>query len=168
MNLKAFLILFCGAMALFSCTQETQRLVTDRYSDGSDQRVLFFKGDTTNLVQEVTFYPSGDTLSSIFYEKDGTTKSMENQYYENGNFRMLGQYKNGKRLGVWKAFFPDGKLQSIRNYNAEGKEEGVSQVYKQEGKYYYLFLSGYFKDGEKRGTWKFYNRNGDVIQTKNH
>ncbi len=152
----------------FSCAQGEKRIVTERYTDGKERIVLVCKGDTSHMIKYLEVHPSGKTAREILYEEDGILKKSEVHLYENGDIKQEGAYKKGHRVGIWRAFFKAGKLQSLRNYNEDGKEEGLYQVYKQEGSYYYLFISGFFNNGEKRGTWKFFNRDGDVIQSVNH
>jgi len=166
-----FLSVFFGLAILLcytSCRQKEGRFLADKHPNGANKRVIEFKGDTAHIVREIELFESGDTSRVASYETDGETIKSEIIYFPNKEIRQSGQYKNGQRFGVWKAFFTTGQLQSIRNYNDEGNEEGLSNVYKLEGDYYYLFLSGYFSNGEKRGTWKFFNRNGDVIKAVSH
>lgn len=160
----SLVVLFCYT----SCGHKEGEFIADKHPSGSVKKVIEFKGDSTHLVREVEFFEVGDISRVAHYEQDGKTLRSETIYYPNKEIKQSGQYNYGQRYGVWKAFFPSGQLQSIRNYNEAGKEEGLSNVYKLEGGYYYLFISGYFSNGEKRGTWKFFNRNGDVIKAINN
>lgn len=153
---------------VLSCDQEVKRQVNERYSDGKEKIVVMFIGDSTHMVRYLEVHPSGSIAKEILYEPNGTSRKSEEHIYENGEVKQIGEYKNDHRYGVWKAFFPTGELQSIRNYDEEGLEEGLCQVYKLENGHYYLFMSGYFSKGEKRGSWRFYNRDGDTIKTLNH
>ena len=160
----SLVVLFCFT----SCGHKEGEFIADKHPNGAVKKVIEFKGDSTHLVRVVEFFEVGDTSRVAYYEEDGKTLRSEIVYYPNKETKQSGRYNLGQRYGVWKAFFPSGQLQSIRNYNEAGKEEGLSNVYKLEGGYYYLFISGYFSNGEKRGTWKFFNRNGDVIKTINN
>lgn len=163
-----FFISIAAVLMVVSCNKEEKRVVKERYSDGKEKIVISFKGDTTHMVQYLEIHPSGKIAREIEYEANGVNRASERYIYEDGEVKLIGVYKNDHRFGVWKAFFPGGELQSIRNYNEDGKEEGLSQVYKLENGHYFLYLSGYFSNGEKRGTWKFYNRDGDIIKTLNY
>lgn len=54
-------------------------------------------------------------------------------YFENGNLKTKGQYKNNNRVGGWKGYYKTGELRTEFSYNSKGKR---TRLYKQ-----------YFKDG---------------------
>lgn len=159
-----FLIIF----GLASCTQEQKTLVKERYDSGAEKIVLKFIGDTTHLVSEIQMYPTGKMMSEVIFEEGGKQKSSEKTFHPDGKVKVEGMYQNGLRNGVWKAYFPNGDLQSVRNYGPDGLEEGMSQVYSNKDGDYYLFYSGYYSKGQKKGTWYVYNKDGDIINTSNH
>lgn len=76
----------------------------------------------------------------------------ETNFYIKNKDRFLfeqGEYKDGKRIGRWIQFFPDGKIFSITNY-LEGFRHGEYKVYNQRGK---LATVGHFKLDLKDGIW---------------
>ncbi|NLK56111.1 MAG: hypothetical protein GX292_00980 [Bacteroidales bacterium] len=38
------------------------------------------------------------------------------EYFDNGNLRTIGKYSNGKEVGVWKYYSPNGILTLKRKY----------------------------------------------------
>jgi len=166
--MKKILLVLVVLLMVFSACKKPVKLVKDTYENGEVKSVIECLGDTNHLVKVYDLYPSGDTAKVIYYAADGVSKDRETLFYEGGNFKMGGRYQNEGRVGVWKAFFKNGNLQSVRNYNTNGKEEGIYEVYTINNGHYYLYIQGFFKDGEKRGTWKFFNRDGDIIKSINH
>ncbi|MFK7756358.1 MAG: toxin-antitoxin system YwqK family antitoxin [Flavobacteriales bacterium] len=150
------------------CQKKIETLTKEHYKNGAEKLTITYMGDTTHLVSATTFYPSGKLFMKVVYQENGSLPLSEEYFYENGEIKQVGTYMGEQRAGTWKAFFPTGQLQSMRNYNDQGKEEGIYEVYKLEGDYYYPYIRGFFSNGEKRGTWKFFNRDGDTIKTVNH
>ena len=60
----------------------------------------------------VETYPNGNTLKSQFFDRKGDCVK-EVEFYSTGAVKMEGAMKNGQREGEWKAYFPDGKTQTI-------------------------------------------------------
>lgn len=61
-------------------------------------------------------------------KKDGVWK----EYYPNGILKYDGAYKDNMPDGEWKFYFESGKIKSIENYQ-NGKQHGVFIVYDEEG-----------------------------------
>lgn len=45
------------------------------------------------------------------------------EYYENGNIRLTGQYKNGERVGKWIEYHQNGKVSREKIYDENTDEE---------------------------------------------
>jgi len=135
----------------------------------------------------IWYYPNGSVLREENYRKglrdglmeeffeDGTLitkgefidgKKEDEWFYELGDHKEIGKYIDGERHGVWKYFFPNGKL------HFEGKfVDGLP-----DGKHKYYFESGKIKReenyimGVKTGNWKSYNELGElslIVEYKN-
>ena len=96
------------------------------------------------------FYPSGELKRLVNFE-DGKEAGMAYEYdkegtiiteevYDDGFLKEREQYnrydENGKKTGTWREFYPDGTLKRVTN----------------------------FKDGEKKGLYKEYNKKGKLIE----
>ncbi|MFB6257739.1 MAG: toxin-antitoxin system YwqK family antitoxin [Flavobacteriales bacterium] len=103
---------------------------------------------------------SEKTRKEPLFEKDA--KKRELIRYPNGNKKMMGKYRNGKRHGVWSSWYKDGSLRSELRYE-NGKRHGFYKTWYKNGK---LRYKGQYHHGERSGTWTFYNRKGEVIRTK--
>ncbi len=159
---------YCYAVIilLFSCSEEIKTKVVSSYPVGNKKELISYIGDTTFLVKAEEYYENGQLAKKFEYEKDGKTKSFQTEYYENGGVKLEGGLKNGVRSGIWKAYFPTGEVQTLANYNEMGKEEGMYKVYALNDGVHYVSYSGYYRQGERRGVWNFFNKEGVVINTK--
>lgn len=122
------------------CTSHRIELVEERFEDGSPKvvRIYDHEGDTL---------PSGE----IFY-------------YPDGQLRMKGNFKDGKRQGKWSYWYPNGNLWSQGEYR-NGEEHGLKTVWHENGQKYY---EGYYKNGKRTGTWTFWNKDGSLIKEVNY
>jgi len=161
-----YLVVLLLSLLCIGCQKEIGTAITQKHANGTPKTEITFLGDSTHLVSQVKYFPSGQVFQKIEYQEDGVLPKSEEIFYENCELKHAGAYKNDHRVGTWKAYFPTGQLQSMRNYNEEGKEEGVYQVYLKDGDYYYLYIQGFYRNGEKKGNWNFYNRDGDIIKTQ--
>lgn len=107
-------------------------------------------------------YPGGQPHYVRYYEKtkDGESCIREVEYYENGVVKMEGSLSDGHRDGEWKAYFPDGRPQSIGAFK-DGLREGASQVYYDNGN---LLMEGTYSKGKRVGVWCEYNEMGIKIR----
>jgi hypothetical protein len=90
-----------------------------------------------------------DTIGGIYHE-----------FYENGNVKVKGIYKNNKRDGDWSFFYDNGKLWSWGEYT-DGVRNGGSSVYYENG---VLKMEGTYLNNKQVGIWKFYNKEGKLIK----
>ncbi len=82
-------------------------------------------------------------------------------YYNNGKERMKGVIKEGKREGLWQAWYENGNLWSEAEYK-NGTNHGISVTYFESGKKRY---EGKFETGKKIGIWKYYNEKGELVKS---
>lgn len=80
------------------------------------------------------------------------------EYHPNGKLKKKGTLVDGKRDGVWEAYFENGLLQSRHTYS-HGIDNGAVAVYYENGAYRY---KGLFNMGKKYGEWVSYNEQGDT------
>ena len=100
-NMKKVLLFFAVMFAMVSCTAQLTEKVVETY-------------------------PDGKTLKTQYFDKQGVCVK-EVEYYKSGQVKMEGGMKGEKREGEWKAYFPDGRLQSMGQFNA-GLRTGVAKV----------------------------------------
>ena len=92
--------------------------------------------------------------------KDGKKDGLWKYYYDTNQLREEGNYQDGKREGLWK-YYILGQLRTKGNYE-NGKKEGFWKHYYPNGK---LREEGNFKDGELISV-KCWDKNGTEIKCK--
>ena len=133
-NMKKVLLFFAVMFAMVSCTAQLTEKVVETY-------------------------PDGKTLKTQYFDKQGVCVK-EVEYYKSGQVKMEGGMKGEKREGEWKAYFPDGRVQSIGTF-VNGLRTGVATVWQENGN---LLQEGFYKEGKHCGKWKFYDEQGDLIK----
>ncbi len=85
--------------------------------------------------------------------------SLWKDYWENGNLKEKGYYKNGKKDGIWEEYSEEsGNLKYMTTYQ-EGEEHGLFEAYNDNGT---LDRKGNYKNGEKDGLWIDHWSNGQL------
>jgi antitoxin component YwqK of YwqJK toxin-antitoxin module len=75
-----------------------------------------------------------------------------------------GEMKDGKRNGVWKCLYDDGKVQMEGSYAADLKE-GAWKIYHTNGQ---LAAVGSYVKGQEKGKWTFYDETGKVLMENDY
>ena len=90
----------------------------------------------------------------------GKREGLWKEYYETGEVRSIGYYKNGNPINEWKFFFPTQTIEIIGNYNQKGEKEG-------EWKWYYpnreILMIENYSDGELDGPFVAFDEAGNII-----
>lgn len=76
---------------------------------------------------------------------------------------QLNQYRNGKKEGVWRDYYKNGKLKSESNYS-EGIKKGVCKEWWETGK---LWTEGIYVNDQANGLMKWYNDQGILVASGN-
>ena len=78
-----------------------------------------------------------------------------------------GDYKNGKKHGPWKLYYPNGQLKSEATFH-EGLYTGYYCSYHENGakkfEGRYAPIRGNSRDGRKEGEWLIHNRDGVPVE----
>lgn len=117
------------------------RKVMGTYSDKNPQVVYFYELDDNKKVTD--------------------KKVGEMYYYQDKKVYVGGGMKNNLRDGVWKAYHPNGNIQTDAFYIG-GKEEGDYTVYYDNEQ---ILYTGHYTNGNCDGEWKFYSKNGKLTKT---
>lgn len=107
------------------------------------------------------FYESGKLKSSVIYKK-GKVDNYAVFYYDNkrNSVHIRTQFNDDKLVGEYREFFENGRLKVTINYK-EGIPDGRAEYFYPNGN---IKISGKYKNGERNGKWKFYNRFGELIR----
>ena len=85
-------------------------------------------------------------------------------YYGNQRLKEKGNYKDGKKEGLWEGYFENGQLEYKEN-RRDGKREGILEYYHENGK---LGQKGNYKDGKPEGPYEWFHDNGKLGQKGNY
>jgi len=128
-------------MFLASSCRFEQKVIEETYPDGTPKRVCIYKGKGENreMIRETT-------------------------YYENKQKQMEGEFKDGKRNGLWVSWYMNGRKWSEGSFK-NGKSEGKRATYFENGK---LRYEGAYKNDERVGKWRFYDEAGKLITEEDY
>lgn len=84
------------------------------------------------------------------------------QFYSNYTVRSTERLTEGRRNGRVIFYYPNGNPQTEANFT-NGVEEGDYTVYYESGIPYYR---GTYTNGQRTGIWEFYDREGNLAETK--
>lgn len=108
------------------------------------------------------------TAQKIMETKGGFDGKLLHGYYHSfyltDQLFESGMFKYGVKSGVWKNWFPDGKIKEITNWK-NGKKNGSYQLYTDLG---VLMATGKFKNDELTGEFKTYNNFGKVSSVRKY
>ncbi|MBN1339178.1 MAG: toxin-antitoxin system YwqK family antitoxin [Bacteroidales bacterium] len=102
-------------------------------------------------------------------DKAGLRQGPWKYFYENGNVRVEGEYKNGLEHGYFKEYTEDGNLISTSKFVDGILQEDVSELAKLDIKREYypdgkVKIMASFKDGVAEGVRREYSEEGDIIK----
>ncbi len=128
----------------------------------------YYKGKAEGIRRE--FDTLGNVIKGYIFEAgylrfegitdmEGLRQGLWKEYYETGELKSEGKYKNSKRVGEWKFYFPDKTMEVVGSYSAKGKYEG-------EWKWYYpnheLMRVAHYEDGILEGDFVEYDMEGNI------
>lgn len=126
--------------------------------------VLCFAGCNDSLREEVINTHDNGQPAKVYYYNKENEWVFEKDYYDTGALMMEGPVLNQQREGEWKAYFPDGKLQSTGVFVA-GVSNGKKQIFHENG---HLWMDGWYANDHKCGEWIFYDEQGYEIERINY
>jgi len=155
-----------------------------KWKEFHPERIVKLEGTYKNDLKHGYFREyteSGDLITTTKYENGKVVEDAEelmnlelvSRYYENGNLKSLGSYREGTAEGVYREYSMEGEITASKIFKngrllGEGiyDEKGIKQGYWKE--YYYpseeLKAEGKYIDGLRVEEWVFYHENGKVAQ----
>lgn len=67
------------------------------------------------------YYENGKIQEKVFRNLDHKRDKEYMSWHKNGSVNIQGQYKNGKKIGLWKTFDEDGQLKKEKNYKEKNR-----------------------------------------------
>ena len=145
------------------------------YDDGTLKSDGFYKDDKKNGVFK-EYDRNGSLIEISKFEDDiidieaeeSVILDIRSTYYEDGNVKTIGTYKEGKKEGTHRVYDKEGNIINSFIYNqgdiiAEGivDEKGLKQG---PWKYYFggdsIKVEGEYIDSKKENKWTYYYKNG--------
>ena len=71
--------------------------------------------------------------SLLSFSQDRFKDGPFQKYYENGQLKIEGYYKNNKKVSIWKEYHDNGQLSNVYTYDANGKKTGYGESYYKNG-----------------------------------
>jgi len=99
----------------------------------------------------ISYYENGNKKSEGFYRNDEAT-GFWNYYFESGKLKMRGQLRDNTNYGLWRFYYENGNV-SMEGEIYHGQREGAWNFYFESG---FLKSTGNFKNGKKTGIWNHY------------
>ncbi len=139
-----------------------------------------------NTVTAKEYNDSGVFIAEGMMDTLGRKQGDWEYYYETGELKAKGKFKNNQKTGEWTYYYIDGKVEQKGKFNKDkidskwvwyysngkvwreeyyemGKEEGSFIEYNDSGQ---VILKGQYLDGERTGYWIY--QAGDVMEEGNY
>ena len=161
---KSILILL-SLFLISNCGDKVREEITERYDDGKKKTIMKFKGSGSEevMIEKISYSPSGDTL---IREKNGKRlRGLFTDYYENGQIKSEGNYKDGELDGKWTSYYENGQIEEEGNYKGcctiygNSFLDGMWTYYHSTG---WIKLEEHWKDGKRHGKSTYYHENGQI------
>jgi len=162
-NLRAVLI-YVFILFLVSCSNKDVRV--EYYSNGQIHLKCEISANGVRDGAYISYYQNGQKRSEGNYKNDKQT-GFWITWHENGNKSSEGSYKNGLQTNEWRFYYKNGKLQQI-NHFLNDKEEGEFIDYDTNG---IRTRKGLCTNGLMKGKEIKFYPNGKVLAEvtwKNH
>lgn len=107
---------------------------------------------------------AGSVKKVVYIDTITEEKIAEKYFHEDKSLFMEYNFKNGKREGVAKSFYPKtAKPWSLHTYR-EGQLHGEYKTWFENGQ---LRMEGQYEMGKEAGVWKVYQENGTLVEEIN-
>jgi len=142
----------------------------------------------THAQEKKTFWNNGNLKSIIIHDKDGKKTGEWNWYFETGDLKESGSYKEDQKKGTWNEYYYNGERKKRTNYTnglitekstyyengrkmvtgTFDKNEKKHGIWEQYYDYWGLKLKGEYHHGSKHGQWKYYTDSGKLKKIENY
>lgn len=143
---------------------------TDYYETGNIKTVGSYKNDIPEgvrrdykidgTIESAKIFRNGNIVGDGIIDEKGYRQGNWKEFYETGELKAEGTYKNNEKIGLWKWYYKNGKLDQIGSYGVGEKPEGKWKWYFENGN---ILMEESFYLGIPDGEYKEYNDSGIVI-----
>lgn len=116
--------------------------------------------DTAGKVVKGYVFEDGWLKYEGITDMNGLRQGLWKEYYQTGELRSKGKYKNSRPVGEWKFYFTDKTLEITGEYNSKGQKHG---------EWIWFYPSGdtmnvaYYEDGDLDGPYVEYDEDGEPL-----
>ncbi|MFY9307872.1 MAG: hypothetical protein WAQ28_02365 [Bacteroidia bacterium] len=143
---------------------------TEYYDNGQVHFTRTYKEDVAEGIHR-EFSPEGKVVGAqIFVEgvltaegildTAGRQQGIWKEFYPDGKLKSQGEYLNSKRIGEWVFYHPNGKVEQKGVYDKKGKAQGVWKWFYESGN---ILLEENYRNGLVDGMMTEYSDTGKVI-----
>lgn len=157
-------VLTLSLLILMACGESlyAQRVTVHTYYDEADSRIketfMVLEGNRNVLDGKyMSYYQNGNIKSEGFYRNNEPT-GFWNYNYESGKLKMRGQLRGNSNYGLWKYYYENGQV-SMEGDIYNGKREGEWKFYFESGT---RKSEGNFLKGDKTGIWNHFYEDGTL------
>jgi len=111
-------------------------------------------------IESAKIFRNGNITGEGIVDEKGYKQGKWKEYYETGELKAEGTYKNNEKTGLWKWYYINGKLEQTGNYEEAEKPNGEWKWYFENGK---VFIEENFYKGKLDGFYKEYDSLGNII-----
>ncbi|MCC7301020.1 MAG: hypothetical protein IT233_00105 [Bacteroidia bacterium] len=109
----------------------------------------------------IIYFPNGNKERKTCHTAGVPGQTCNVNWYDNGQMKDEGYYKDGKNHGKFRAWHKNGNL-SFESFHDSGLLQGKYVSYYENGQLRYEEI---FVDGKKEGEGKYYSENGSLTHT---
>jgi len=139
------------------------------YPDGSIKAMGSFKDgvaegvtryfDENGNVEKAFIFKAGIIIARGIVDNNGEKQGNWKEYYLNGVLKSEGNYVDDKKIGLWKFYHPNSKLEQIGKFAKNGKATGEWKWYFSDGSLRKIEL---LMNGVHENEYIEYSQNGDI------
>ena len=107
------------------------------------------------------FYENGSSKSVNYFAAIDQSKLLKKElFYESGNLKLIGNYKDNLKHGQWVYYYENG-IVSNEDWFIKGMLHGRSSSSYKNGK---LRSNGFYQIGERVREWTWFDESGQLIK----
>ncbi len=121
--------------------------------------------DTTGKVIKGYIFENGWLRYEGITDLNGLRQGLWKEYYQTGELRSKGKYKNSRPIGEWKFYFIDKTIEIEGEYNQKGEKDGSWVWFYPSGD---TMISSYYVEGDLDGLYVEYDEEGQPLVKGNY
>ena len=112
-----------------------------------------------NVIKGYVF-SNGILLCEGITDMEGRRQGKWKEFYETGELKSEGTYKNSNRTGQWKFYFPNKTIEVKGSYDSKGRMDGEWNWYYANGE---VMRTENYANGTLDGDYREYDENGNTL-----